>query len=137
MLAGITPVKYGCAIKCGYFSESGCPHTLVVAAKNISHPIMKHLLRAIYLLFFAGILSQVQLCAFIGVQHTQLLADGVGGIADNTISKYLKFGTSVAPLGDFDGDGVEDIVVGYTGESFINGVESIYTTVGGVSILLL
>jgi len=58
------------------------------------------------------------------------LSGGLGYFLD-----FTWFGTSIAPLGDFDGDGVEDIAVGAHGDSdtgtFVGAVHVLYLNTNG------
>jgi len=47
---------------------------------------------------------------------SQKIAEGSGGLPADTLSNSDRFGTSVASLGDLDGDGVADLAVGATGD---------------------
>ncbi|NOT30842.1 MAG: hypothetical protein HOP15_10390, partial [Planctomycetes bacterium] len=48
---------------------------------------------------------------FATVERARKIASGTPGFAD-TLSNDARFGVSVAPLGDFDGDGIRDLAVG-------------------------
>lgn len=45
-------------------------------------------------------------------------ANGEGGLPTATLSQFAGFGSSAAPLGDFNGDGVPDLVVGAPNDEF-------------------
>src|SRR6056297_771201 len=65
------------------------------------------------------------------VKSSTKIARGVGGLPTSAIRNGDKFGTSVASLGDFDGDGITDLVVGADSENTLGVVH------GAVHLLLL
>lgn len=66
------------------------------------------------------------------VRGSQRIASGVGGLLPGSFTSGDAFGSSIASLGDLDGDGVTDIVVGALGDEVSgNGAE------GTISVLFL
>ncbi len=64
----------------------------------------------------ASLLTPVRAAAQIGsVDGTQEVSNGAGGFP-TLLAEGENFGFSVADLGDFDGDGVSDVVVGAIGD---------------------
>lgn len=47
-----------------------------------------------------------------GINHTIVISDGLNGLPTGTVLARDEFGADVASIGDLDGDGVPDIVVG-------------------------
>ncbi|NQV24036.1 MAG: FG-GAP repeat protein, partial [Rhodopirellula sp.] len=50
------------------------------------------------------------------VRSHQKIADGVGGLAANTLKTNDSFGFAVASVGDLNGDGITDLAVGANGD---------------------
>jgi hypothetical protein len=72
-------------------------------------------------------IGPLQLNAFwsgFDVLNTQTSVIKINGLSSNapSLQDYAQFGSSVANIGDLDGDGVDDIVVGARGEGLLSSV---------------
>lgn len=59
------------------------------------------------------------------ITESIMLAEGFNGVSNNTFGAGSQFGSSVAALGDLDGDSVEDIAVGLSLYDTFNGAVAI------------
>ena len=55
------------------------------------------------------------------VKATQKIADGVGGLASNTLANGDRFGSALADLGDLNADGNSELAVGAAGDDGTSG----------------
>lgn len=68
--------------------------------------------------------------------HTSFIKFDSGSIHQN-VSVGAKFGSSVANIGDLNGDGIDDLAVGASGESGLNLNGTVVSLSGGLYVLFL
>ncbi|MEQ9824624.1 MAG: integrin alpha [Puniceicoccaceae bacterium] len=65
-----------------------------------------------FLLFLSLLACPLTWASFLQVDSLTLITDGMGGITDGDLESGVRFGASVAIIGDVDGDGIDDLMVG-------------------------
>ena len=70
----------------------------------------------------------------VTVGGTQKISNSEGGFAAHyTLASSDNFGSSVASIGDLDGDGISELVVGADGDSYTGAVYVLFLTTSGTA----
>ncbi|MEQ9824625.1 MAG: VCBS repeat-containing protein [Puniceicoccaceae bacterium] len=65
-----------------------------------------------FLLFLSLLTAPFTWASFLQVDSLTLITDGTGGLAEDDLESFGQFGSSVVNIGDVNGDGIDDVLVG-------------------------